>query len=126
MEAGAIIGLSIKDHNPYIHIKIYDNGAGMNQEIKKALLTSSSPVLSQKNTTGLGTTNMFKRWRLYYSEEDIVDIETEEGKGTAFILKLPVNRSNQGEGTLHVSSVNCRRRANRARRSRVNDSKNDA
>jgi sensor histidine kinase YesM len=98
MEAGAIIGLSIKDHNPYIHIKIYDNGAGMNQEIKKALLTSTSPVLSQKNSTGLGTTNVFKRWRLYYGEGDIVDIETEEGKGTAIILKLPVNRSNQGKG----------------------------
>ncbi|MGG0175153.1 sensor histidine kinase [Gottfriedia acidiceleris] len=91
MEQGAVIGITIKNHEKYIYIEIYDNGAGMKEETREALLTSSMPIISQKSSTGLGTTNVFKRWRLFYGEEDIVDIKSEINKGTTIILKLPVS-----------------------------------
>ncbi|UPM54795.1 sensor histidine kinase [Gottfriedia acidiceleris] len=91
MEQGAVIGITIKNHEKYIVIEIYDNGAGMKEETREALLTSSMPIISQKSSTGLGTTNVFKRWRLFYGEEDTVDIKSEINKGTTILLKLPVS-----------------------------------
>ncbi|PGL67806.1 sensor histidine kinase [Bacillus sp. AFS055030] len=91
MERDAVIGIDIKSRENYICIQIYDNGAGMSEDTKNALLTSTKPIISQKGSTGLGTTNVFKRWRLFYGEEEIVDIKSDINKGTTIILKLPVS-----------------------------------
>ena len=82
MEKDAVIGLEIKRVLNNIVISVYDNGKGMSDEIKASLLDTSYQLQGVKKSTGLGTTNVFKRLTLYYGEDNIVGIETEINKGT--------------------------------------------
>lgn len=90
MEKGAIIGLEIKKKLNTINISVYDNGKGMSEEIRRSLLDFSDRLQGNRKSTGLGTTNVFKRLNLYYGREDIVEIDSEINKGTRITLKIPI------------------------------------
>lgn len=89
MEKDAIIGLDIKKSFDKIIITVYDNGRGMSEEIKLSLLNTASVIQEKRKSTGLGTTNVFKRLKLYYGKEDIVGIESKINDGTKIILTIP-------------------------------------
>ncbi|WP_342044167.1 sensor histidine kinase [Bacillus sp. OTU530] len=97
MEAGAIIELSVKEIDNFVFVSIFDNGAGMTKETKEALLTASTVFPTKRRSTGLGTTNVFKRLRLFYEKEEIVDIISKQDEGTSIILKLPIKQGGQGK-----------------------------
>lgn len=97
METGAIIDLSVEKAEDVVIVSVIDNGAGMNNEIREALLTASHIFPTKGRSTGLGTTNVFKRLRLFYEREDVVDIISKQGEGTRIILRLPIKQGGQGK-----------------------------
>lgn len=93
MEEGAVLKLGIRYGDEGIEIEISDNGVGMSGDTVKLLLESfreESPRLDRKSqSTGLGTHNVFKRLHLFFSGEQLINIDSTEGRGTTVSFKLP-------------------------------------
>ncbi|WP_282020081.1 sensor histidine kinase [Planomicrobium okeanokoites] len=82
------IWFRIKDVEGNVFIEIEDNGKGMDETRKKALLEGGINP-QEGHSTGIGFANVVKRLQLFYGREDVVTIESAPGKGTKIILKLP-------------------------------------
>lgn len=95
MEEGAIIKLEISCGPDGTRVAISDNGVGMSEETRQALLhfdtvRSRGHDRSEKgHSTGLGTRNVFKRLALFYGKRDMISIQSEPGKGTTVIIQIP-------------------------------------
>jgi len=93
MEEGAVIQLAIRPRKNYIRITIADNGVGMEEDIRRAILQSSSYPFSKKgHSTGLGMSNVLRRLQLFYGMEKLVKIYSAPNKGTTIVLTLPRRR----------------------------------
>lgn len=97
-EENGEIRLHISRLGEQIFVEVIDNGDGMDQSTKKRLLKfleepeseeSAEPGKSQGHSTGIGVKNVLRRLQLFYQSNDIVQIESELGKGTNFKLKIP-------------------------------------
>ncbi|WP_405109360.1 sensor histidine kinase [Paenibacillus sp. FSL K6-1217] len=97
MEEGAILTLSIRYRSGQVEIVISDNGAGMNRETVARLMGSiqqEAPQVSGKGqSTGLGTHNVFKRLHLFFDGQQLIEISSSEGQGTAVLFRLPFRTS---------------------------------
>ncbi|OMF92078.1 sensor histidine kinase [Paenibacillus sp. FSL R7-0337] len=97
MEEGAILTLSIRYRSGQVEIVISDNGAGMNRETVARLMGSTqqeAPHSSGKGqSTGLGTHNVFKRLHLFFDGQQLIEINSSEGQGTAVLFLLPFRTS---------------------------------
>ncbi|MEK5033743.1 sensor histidine kinase [Paenibacillus sp. FSL R7-0302] len=97
MEEGAILTLSIRYRSGQVEIVISDNGAGMNRETVARLMGSiqqEAPHSSGKGqSTGLGTHNVFKRLHLFFDGQQLIEINSSEGQGTAVLFRLPFRTS---------------------------------
>ncbi|CAH0118382.1 hypothetical protein PAE9249_00869 [Paenibacillus sp. CECT 9249] len=106
MEEGAAVSLSITRSEDEVLVTIADNGAGMSEEVRKSLLDLGSPEpfrpYMERKSTGLGSRNVFKRLQLFYGRNDIVELESEPGKGTTVRLRLPMKEG----ADANVSIVN--------------------
>lgn len=95
-EEGGVITLSIFKKADQIFIEVMDNGLGMDGETKQRLLNyvnadDMHPNELQKrsgHSTGIGVINVIKRLQLFYQEKDVVEIESDLGRGTTFRLKI--------------------------------------
>ncbi|MDU5145647.1 MAG: histidine kinase [Paenibacillus dendritiformis] len=109
MEEGAAVRLSIIRSDTEVTVIIADNGAGMDEATRASLLGEGGPQAGARSrdeaqrSTGLGLQNVFKRLQLFYGREDIVELESEIGRGTTVRLRLPIYE----EGEADVPSVNC-------------------
>ncbi|WP_424768938.1 sensor histidine kinase [Paenibacillus sp. sgz302251] len=88
MEIGAVIKLTIAQEQAGIRISVSDNGRGMSEATRQALLQLQSGT-DYKQSTGLGTKNVFKRLYLFYGMDDLISIESELGKGTTVTILIP-------------------------------------
>jgi sensor histidine kinase YesM len=97
-EEGATISLKIFKREDNIIIEITDNGVGMDEQTRERLLQYTKgidvePSIKQGKTsghsTGIGVKNVIKRMQLFYQRNDVVEIESEPGKGTTFRLIIP-------------------------------------
>ena len=88
MPGGGKITLRSKVDGNSVRIEVADTGTGMTPEVRERCL---EPFFSTKNEkgTGLGLSMSFGIMRRH---EGTLDIETELGKGTTFILALPSHR----------------------------------
>ncbi|MEK3876221.1 sensor histidine kinase [Paenibacillus sp. FSL M7-0420] len=97
MEEGAKLTLSIRYRSGQVEIVISDNGAGMNRETVARLMGSiqqEAPHSSGKGqSTGLGTHNVFKRLHLFFDGQQLIEINSSEGQGTAVLFRLPFQTS---------------------------------
>ncbi|MEW9699768.1 sensor histidine kinase [Paenibacillus sp. SI8] len=96
MERGAVIRLALKQTAEHVRITISDNGIGMSEERRLALLIMEPGILARDgkaHSAGLGTRNVFKRLQLVYERSDLVDIQSGIGKGTVITLHIPLERS---------------------------------
>lgn len=92
MESGAIVTLSTKRLEEVVLITIEDNGLGMSEKTRKALLRTDAGAPSARQggqSTGLGTYNVFRRLELFYEQEHLVDIQSEPGQGTKVMIRIP-------------------------------------
>ncbi|KRE35634.1 sensor histidine kinase [Paenibacillus sp. Soil522] len=101
MEQGALIRLEMARTSENVRITLSDNGIGMSEELRQALLRLEAGT-EKKKSTGLGTRNVFKRLHLFYGNKDLVDIESEPGKGTKFTILIPLEKEVE---TNYVPSV---------------------
>lgn len=81
------ISVSILDISRFT-IVIEDNGIGMDEVKKEALLSGTDKGLS--NGSGLGVHNVFERLRMYYGNEASYEINSVVGQGTIIRLVLPI------------------------------------
>lgn len=88
MEKGGVIRLEIAAVGERVRIAISDNGAGMNEDVRQALLLLEAEPGSN-GSTGLGTRNVFKRLQLFYGYDDLVTIESTLGEGTTVTILIP-------------------------------------
>lgn len=84
-----------------LYITVEDNGCGIPgsrlDQIRKSLA-------GERNTKGIGLSNIYQRLRLYYGEEMCFRIESEEGKGTKITIQIPDQAEEGGEQSVHSIS----------------------
>lgn len=66
-------------------IIVEDNGRGMSLDYESNRVN--------KSTTGLGLANIRKRLELYFNRNDLLDIESVEGKGTKISISIPMEQT---------------------------------
>ncbi|MCR8849414.1 histidine kinase [Rossellomorea sp. SC111] len=85
-EDGGTIWFRVRKEDGIILVEIQDDGVGMSQEkMRHILLEGGSP---ESHSTGIGFSNVVKRLQLFYGFEDVLRIESEEGKGTKISLRI--------------------------------------
>jgi len=81
------IKLEVYKQKPQLYIKISDDGVGIEEEKLKKMQYAMRN--RQQGALGIGMSNVNQRIHLYYGEDAGMDIESETGKGTTLILRLP-------------------------------------
>jgi len=77
-----------------MEILIEDNGCGMSADQSRAVQGKlSAAAFVHMEGTGIGLENVAARLRLFYGEKLEIRFWTEEGKGTQFLLELPLPQS---------------------------------
>ncbi|MFC4321468.1 sensor histidine kinase [Litchfieldia salsa] len=96
-EEGARLLLTIYQKQGRTIIDIIDNGVGMDEQTRQKLLNSlnneeetGKDVHKSGHSTGIGIKNVIKRLEIYFKHKEMVEIESELGKGTLFRIKLPM------------------------------------
>ena len=90
MENGGVIRISLDRDGDVVRVSVQDNGVGMSEETRQKILKCQS-FDSDKvgHMTGIGIYNVVQRLRLFFSCEDVIDVESAPGQGTKVILKIP-------------------------------------
>lgn len=102
VEAGAAIRLAVAREGSDAVIEVSDNGAGMDEATRLALLQldyepaaakteeADPPSEPASMSAGLGTRNVFRRLQLFTGRGDAVDIRSAPGQGTTFTIRIPM------------------------------------
>lgn len=99
LDASGTIDLVVRGDQGRILIEVIDNGAGIDEAGIETLLTSIDPAMMNRQVSGLGVYNVVNRLKLFYNIEntrDLIEIESEIGRGTKVILKIPVFKGRYG------------------------------
>ncbi|MCJ7840485.1 sensor histidine kinase [Lederbergia sp. NSJ-179] len=90
MESDGEIHVNAQRQGPYTIVQITDNGMGMDPKIVQQLKDRKevTSISKKRDSTGLGLGNVIRRLELFYQRSDVVQIESEVGKGTTIMLKL--------------------------------------
>lgn len=110
MEEGAELKLGIHMEDAHITVEITDNGAGMDERNRLHLLDSvaedaPAPHRGKRETTGIGTANVFKRLHLFYDGMERIEVESGLGEGTTVRFILPIRLEVSPKGAEEVSHV---------------------
>lgn len=90
-ESGGKIVISGRESEGRLVMTVEDNGCGMEKEVSDAInRTLSGNAEIERNHIGIGIQNVVARLRMYYGPELEVKLETAPGKGTRFIMWLPI------------------------------------
>ncbi|WP_059172562.1 histidine kinase [Bacillus sp. FJAT-27445] len=89
-EEGGNIWVRILDEGEFVRIEIADDGPGI-PSTKIQQILQENAFQTDGESTGIGTVNVVKRLRLFYSLEDVLEIES-KGKGTTVVMKIPKTR----------------------------------
>lgn len=101
VEAGAAIRLVVTRDESDAVIEVSDNGAGMDEATRLALLQldyepeaalpeEGKPSEPTAMPAGLGTRNVFRRLQLFTGRSDAVEIRSAPGQGTTFTIRIPM------------------------------------
>ena len=86
-----IIELTAERQSDMLVLSVTDNGIGMSEEIKRAVLSGKGTKKER-----VGTSNAVSRLRHYYNSDYELDISSECGK-TQIILKIPQEKADKTE-----------------------------
>ncbi|HOV99171.1 MAG TPA: ATP-binding protein [Bacteroidota bacterium] len=86
MPEGGTLTVSTRQDGPNVRIEFKDTGTGMPEEVKKRIF---EPFMTygKKHGTGLGMSIVKK---VIDDHKGTIEIESEQGKGTSIIIKLPI------------------------------------
>lgn len=79
-------GAEYKDNT--VKFEITDNGTGMTPEVKEKMFTL---FFSSKATKGTGI-GLFVTNKIIRQHDGTIDVESEDGKGTTFVITIPVSQ----------------------------------
>ncbi len=91
-EDGGTIEVEVADSTHTIDIQVRDSGGGMQEDTIQQVLQGHSMDSGKGHSTGIGLGNVIQRLRLYYGQEDIMQIASSPETGSCFTLKLPKRR----------------------------------
>uniref|UniRef100_UPI0040560F37 cache domain-containing sensor histidine kinase n=1 Tax=Agathobacter sp. TaxID=2021311 RepID=UPI0040560F37 len=83
------IHVFVRKENSHLKIDIKDNGVGIERE--KVLAFKNNKELKREHFNGIGINNVDDRIKLIYGEKYGIDMESEEGKGTAITILFPLD-----------------------------------
>jgi len=102
------IQISSKIKNYSLYLTVQDNGKGMTEQemidVMDRLNRKSKREATQtyqKQISGIGLQNVNERLRIIYGNDYDLHIESTEGLGVTIIMKIPINRHDEG-GNNHV------------------------
>ena len=78
----------------FLYFEVWDNGRGMSGEQIKSLLDGS---LKKSDNSGIGVENVIERLKLHFGEASQIFIESELGKFTRTVLRIPLSACRKGE-----------------------------
>lgn len=85
------IKVTVTDNNGYLWITVRDNGVGMSEEDIKAL-TAEKPDEHKRGGMGIGLSYVKRILDVYYGDEAVLNVKSEVGKGTTFLIQLPIDK----------------------------------
>ncbi len=87
-----IISVKVKQEGNFIEIKLRDNGSGMDQQTQKNIFKEFFTTKSSNNNDGIEGTGLGLSLtkRIIGSHNGTISVESSKGKGTLFIIKLPI------------------------------------
>lgn len=95
-------------HNVYLDVSVSDTGTGINENIKSQIFDPFFTTKDPGKGTGLG---LSVGYGIVQAHDGVIDVESEEGKGTTFHLYLPVSEHHvEAEienGKKNVMSLRC-------------------
>jgi two-component system NtrC family sensor kinase len=86
MPGGGSIRIQTSVVNDYIVVRISDTGHGIPQDVKQRIF---EPFFSTKKDKGTGL-GLSISYRIVQDHGGRIEVESEEGKGTTFIIRLPI------------------------------------
>ena len=86
-EAGGAINLNTHHQNSNVYFTVQDNGVGMNEETRKGIFEPFFTTKSNEDGTGLG---LWVTQSIIQSHGGNIEVNTKNGKGTSFIVSLPL------------------------------------
>lgn len=84
MTQGGILSIEAKQDENRLHIKVSDNGKGMEDKLIKCF------IMEAMNEDKIGMSNVHRRLSLLYGEQYQVKVESELGNGTTLDLYFPL------------------------------------
>ncbi|MBJ3791300.1 two-component sensor histidine kinase, partial [Bacillus sp. OA1] len=88
--SGGTITIQLKEHETVVEVRIRDSGIGISEEQKQHIFERFYKADSSRNRayggSGLGLAIVKKVLDLHHGE---IKVESEEGKGTEFIVRMP-------------------------------------
>ncbi|WP_135550107.1 sensor histidine kinase [Paenibacillus cymbidii] len=76
---------------------IEDNGVGMTEETVNRILAEADEREERRTDSGIGIRNVIRRLRLKFGERFQLQIESEPGAGSTFVLRIPYSEREEGE-----------------------------
>ena len=101
MPEGGKITISTRFQGDWVEVKIADTGVGMTEEVKKRVF---DPFFTTKGVTNSGL-GMSVSYGIVKRHGGKILVESELGKGTTFILHLPINRGEEEPEEKEITSV---------------------
>mgnify|MGYP001164633181 CR=1 FL=1 len=100
LEKDAEIRLTVRREGRDAVIEIADNGIGMDETTRQALLRMNYEPAADAGgpaaaSTGLGTRNVFRRLQLFSGRDDAVDVRSRPGQGTSITIRVPLKREEE-------------------------------
>jgi len=92
IEGSGLIKIYIQRYKGTVYINIEDNGKGMDRDTVNSILSLNKTG----DGSSIGLSNVIRRIMLFYDAadvRDVIEICSEEGKGTRVTLKLPIGGS---------------------------------
>lgn len=99
LEQGGVIRIAIQQSDGYVKISVKDNGVGMPEETRDMLLKGQySESEKSGHMTGIGVHNVVQRLKLFFSNEDVLEVESAPDSGTQVVLKIPCPKLKEQAG----------------------------
>ncbi len=92
MEKGETLKVSTKKTKGFVEVSFKDSGVGISKESMKKLFTPFFTTKAKGMGMGLAICKRFIE-----SHGGTIEVESEEGKGSTFTVKLPIQQENGGE-----------------------------
>ncbi len=93
MPSGGLITLRTRSEGDSVVVEVSDTGTGMSDDVRKRCLEPFFSTKGQRGT-GLGLSMVFG---IVQRHQGTIEIQTELGKGTTFLLRLPAQKLNEEE-----------------------------